>query len=82
MWGSGWLGESLYGEEQIFSFVSFLGHESTLRAKMGHVDGGMRLGGKLTYRVSLLVYSEKHLYKSHMEYDGVMCGDGDVVAGR
>lgn len=28
------------------------------------------------------VYSEKHLYKSHMEYDGVVCGDGDVVAGR
>lgn len=42
----------------------------------------MFIGGKLTYRASLLVCLENHLYKSYTESDGVACIDGDVVVGQ
>lgn len=48
---------------------------------MGSDDDGVLIRRKLTYRVFLSVYSENHLYKSSMEYDGVVYGDGGVVVG-
>lgn len=44
VWGSGWLSGSLYGARtSFFSFASFLGQESTLRAKTGNEDGGLHI---------------------------------------
>lgn len=76
------LGKVFTGLTQVFSFVSFLGQEGVLRAKMDNEDGTLFIWGKLIYRASLLVCSENHLCKSNTESDGVLCVVGDVLVGQ
>lgn len=65
----------------MFSFLSCLRQERTLRTNTGKDDGGMLCDGSSLTEFSLSVCSENHLHKSNMEYDGVVYGGDGVVVG-